>query len=103
MTHFNETPLYSGLELVTVTNTVVRPQDLFPFRKMAGVDRDGKTIKVFDLMEDLGAQYFAIFFFPMDFIVDSEEVCSLKAMLEAFTVEGCQVSTLSSPGARWSG
>merc|ERR1719431_818536 len=74
MTHFNETPLYSGLELVTVTNTVVKPQDLFPFRKMPGVNRDGETVKVFDLKEELGGHYFVIFFFPMD-----------------LTVEGCQV------------
>ena len=102
MSHFQETPFYSGLELVTVTNSVVRPQDLFPFRKMTGVDRDGETVKVFDLQEELGGQYFAIFFFPMDFTVDSEEVRSLKAMLETFTMEGCQVNILSSPGARWS-
>ena len=97
MSHLKETPFHSGLELVTVTNTVVRPQDLFPFRKMPGVDRDVETINVFDLKEELGGQYFAIFFFPMDFTVDSEEVRSLQAMLEAFAMEGCQVTPLSSP------
>ena len=108
MSHFRETPLYSGLELVTVTNMVVRPQDLFPFHNMPGVDRDGETVKVFDLKEELGGQYFVIFFFPMDLMdltVDSEEVRSLQAMVETFAVEGCQVtpSPLPWPGRRRDG
>jgi hypothetical protein len=48
MSHFKEEPHFSGLQLVAVTNSVLRPQDTFPFRRMVGVDQDGQTVRIFD-------------------------------------------------------
>ena len=89
--HFKDTPHFSGLPFVTVTNSCIMPQDKFPFRKMAGVDVDGKTVKVFDLETEFHDQYFIIFFFPMDFTIDSQEVTSFSKFLSEFAAENCQV------------
>ena len=89
--HFKDTPYFSGLPLVTVTNCLTKPQDLFPFCKMVGVDGDGKTIKVFNLKTELDDKYFVIFFFPMDFTIDSQEVTRFRKFLSDFDAENCQV------------
>ena len=89
--HFKDTPYCSGLPLVTVTNWITKPQDKFPFCKMVGVDEDGKTIKVFDLKTELDDKYFVIFFFPMDFTIDYQEVTSFSKSLSDFDADNCQV------------
>ena len=105
MPHFKDDAHFSGLRLLTVTNSRVKPQDTFPYRTMVGVDTDGETVREFDLKAELEGHYFVIFFFPMDFTVDSEEICSFKASLEGFSAEKCDVLgvTADSPLAvrRW--
>ena len=96
MSHFKEVPAYfSGLRLLTVNNVAAAvPQDIFTFKSMIGIDRDGESVKVFDLKTEMEGKYFVLIFLPMDFTCDSEEVLSLKASLESFDAEGCQVFTL---------
>ena len=91
MSHFKETPYFSGLPLVTVSNKVVKPQDQFPFRKMVGVDKDGETVRIFDLETEFENEYFVIFFLPMDFTVDSAEVCAFAETRTQFEAENCEV------------
>ena len=96
MSHFKEVPAYfSGLRLLTVDNVAAAvPQNIFTFKSMIGIDRDGESVKVFDLKTELEGKYFVLIFLPMDFTCDSEEVLSLKASLESFDAEGCQVFSL---------
>ena len=94
MSHFKEMPYFSGLHLLTVNNVVAVPQDSFTFHSLVGIDKDGESVGVFDLKEHLEGTYFVLIFLPMDFTCDSEEVLSLKASLESFDAEGCQVFTL---------
>ena len=96
MSHFKEVPAYfSGLRLLTVNNVAAAvPQDIFTFKSMIGIDRDGESVKVFDLKTELEGKYFVLIFLPMDLTFDAEEVLSFKATLESFDAEGCQVSDL---------
>ena len=94
MSHFNEVPYFSGIGLLNVNNVVSMPQDVFTPHSMVGVDSDGNTVRMFDLNTELEGKYFVLIFLPMDFTCDSEEVLSLKASLESFDAEGCQVFTL---------
>ena len=94
MSHFKEMPYFSGLHLLTLQNRVSVPQDIFNFHNMVGIDSDGNTVRMFDLKSELEGKYFVIIFLPMDLTFDSEEVLSIKASLESFEAEGCQVSDL---------
>ena len=94
MSHFKEMPYFSGLHLLTLDNRVAVPQDIFTLPNMVGIDSDGETVRMFDLKTELEGKYFVLIFLPMDFTCDSEEVLSLKASLESFDAEGCQVFTL---------
>ena len=87
-------PYFSGLHLLTLQNRVSVPQDIFNFHNMVGIDSDGNTVRMFDLKTELEGKYFVIIFLPMDLTFDSEEVLSIKASLESFEAEGCQVSDL---------
>ena len=101
MSHFKEIdPYFSGLQELTVKNEVVTPQDTFAsFAPNAlapssyfGIDKDGETVRLFDLKDELSNKYFVLIFLPMDLTFDSEEVLSFKASLESFEAEGCQVN-----------
>ena len=85
-------PYFSGLHLLTVNNVVAVPQDNFTFHSLVGIDKNGESVRVFDLKTELGGKYFVLLFFPMDLTVDSEEVLSFKASLESFEAEGCKVT-----------
>ena len=87
-------PYFSGLHLLTVNNVVAVPQDTFTFHSMVGIDKDGESVRVFDLKTELEGKYFVLIFLPMDLTFDSEEVLSFKASLESFAAEGCQVTFL---------
>ena len=98
MSHFKEIdPYFSGLQELTVKNEVVTPQDTFAsFAPNAlapssyfGIDKDGETVRLFDLKDELSNKYFVLIFLPMDLTFDSEEVLSL----ESFEAEGCQVKS----------
>ena len=56
-----------------------------------GIDKDGETVRLFDLKDELYNKYFVLIFLPTDLTFDSEEVLSFKASLESFEAEGCQV------------
>ena len=71
-------PLSSSMQLLTVSNKITKPQDGFVFRPMSGVDKDGETIRVVDMETEFKNNYFVLFFFPLDFEVDSSEVLSFK-------------------------
>ena len=94
MSHFKEMPYFSGLHLLTVNNVVSVPQDNFTFHSLVGIDKNGESVRVFDLKTELEGKYFVLIFLPMDFTFDAEEVLSLKASLESFAAEGCQVTFL---------
>ena len=94
MSHFKEMPYFSGLHLLTVNNVVAVPQDNFTFHSLVGIDKNGESVRVFDLKTELEGKYFVLIFLPMDFTFDAEEVLSLKASLESFAAEGCQVTFL---------
>ena len=94
MSHFKEMPFFSGLHLLTVNNVVAVPQDIFTFHSLVGIDKDGESIRVFDLKTELEGKYFVLIFLPMDLTFDSEEVLSLKSSLESFEAEGCQVNNV---------
>ena len=85
MLNNNSSSLEAGMQLLTVSNEVTKPQDAFLFRKMNGVDKDGKTIRIVDMVTAMKNNYFVFFFFPMDFRVDSSEVISFKEHLDEFT------------------
>ena len=95
MSHFKEIdPYFSGLQELTVKNEVVTPQDTFASfapSSYFGIDKDGETVRLFDLKDELSNKYFVLIFLPMDLTFDSEEVLSFKASLESFEAEGCQV------------
>ena len=59
MSHFKEVPAYfSGLRLLTVNNVAAAvPQDIFTFKSMIGIDRDGESVKVFDLKTEMEGKY----------------------------------------------
>ena len=96
MSHFKEIdPYFSGLQELTVKNEVVTPQDTFASfapSSYFGIDKDGETVRLFDLKDELSNKYFVLIFLPMDLTFDSEEVLSFKASLESFEAEGCQVN-----------
>ena len=92
-------------QLLFVKNKVTKPQDDFVFRTMTGVDKDGETIREVDMEAEFKDNYFVLFFFPMDFKVDSPEILSFKEHLEEFAKNHCEVIgvTSDSPWAvkRW--
>jgi len=96
---------HSSMDILTVSNRVTKPQDTFKFRAMTGVDKDGETIRTVDMKTEFENNYFVLFFFPMDFKVDSSEVLSFKEHLDEFTKENCEIVgvTSDSPWAvkRW--
>lgn len=74
-------------------NTVM-PQDQFDFTKKSvlyGLDSDGETIRQFVLAEELKNTYFVLFFFPMDFKVDSSEVLAFNEKLDEFKKRNIKV------------
>ena len=71
MLNNNTSSLEASMQFLTVSNEVTKPQDAFVFRKMNGVDKDGKTIRMVDMKSELENNYFVLFFFPIDFRVDS--------------------------------
>ena len=96
MLNNNSSSLEAGMQLLTVSNEVTKPQDAFLFRKMNGVDKDGKTIRIVDMETDMKNNYFVLFFFPMDFRVDSSEVISFKEHLDEFTDNHCEIVGVTS-------
>ena len=92
----NNSSLNASMQLLTVTNKVTKPQDTFVFRKMIGVDEDGKSIRTFDMKTEFEDNYFVLFFFPMDFKVDSSEVLSFKEHLDEFTESHCDIIGVTS-------
>ena len=82
--------------MLTVSNKITKPQDGFVFRQMSGVDKDGQTIRVVDMETEFKNNYFVLFFFPMDFKVDSSEVLSFKEHLEEFTKNHCEIVGVTS-------
>ena len=82
-------PLSSSIQLLTVSNKITKPQDRFVFRQMSGVDKDGENIRVVDMETDFKNNYFVLFFFPMDFKVDSSKIPSFNEHLEEFTKNHC--------------
>jgi peroxiredoxin len=91
-----KSPLSSSIQLLTVSNKITKPQDGFVFRQMSGVDKDGENIRVVDMETDFKNNYFVLFFFPMDFKVDSSEVLSFKEYLEEFTKNHCEIVGVTS-------
>ena len=63
---------------------------------MSGVDKDGETIRVVDMETEFKNNYFVLFFFPMDFKVDSSEVLRVKEYLEEFTKNHCEIVGVTS-------
>ena len=92
----NNSSVDVGMQLLTVTNKVTKPQDTFEFRKMIGVDENGESIITVDMETDFEDNYFVLFFFPMDFKVDSSEVLSFKEHLDAFTENHCKIVGVTS-------
>ena len=91
MSHLKEMdPYFSGLRLLTVNNKASVPQKVLTFVNMVGSDSDGK-VRIFDLKTELEGKYVVLIFFPMGLTFDSDEVLSLKASLESFEAEDCQV------------
>ena len=91
MSHLKETdPYFSGHRLLNVDNKASVPQKVLTFVNMVGSDSDGK-VRIFDLKTELEGKYVVLIFFPMGLIFDSDEVLSLKASLESFEAEDCQV------------
>ena len=105
MTNIGNSPLASSMQLLTVSNKATKPQDGFVFRPMTGVDKDGETIRVMDMETELRNNYFVLFFFSMDFKVDSSEVLSFKEHLEEFTKNHCEIVGVTSDSSlavkRW--
>ena len=83
-------------QLLTVTNKVAKPQDTFMFRKMIGVDENGESIINVDMKTEFEDNYFVLFFFPMDFKVDSSEVLSYKEHLDEFAENHCEIVGVTS-------
>ena len=96
MAHFIDSPLESGISLLTVSNKITKPQDGFVFRPMVGVDKDGVTVRVVDMEAEFKDTYLVLFFFPMDFKVDSSEVLSFKKHLDEFTENNCEIVGVTS-------
>jgi len=86
----------SNMELLTVSNKVTKPQDAFKFPSMTGVDKDGETIRMVNMKTEFENNYFVLFFFPMDFKVDSSEVLSFKEHIAEFTKENCEIVGVTS-------
>jgi alkyl hydroperoxide reductase subunit AhpC len=88
-------PLSLSIQLLTVSNKITKPQDRIVFRQMSGVDKDGETIRVVDmeLETEFKNNYFVLFFFPMDFKVDSS---SFNKHLEEFTKNHCDIVGVTS-------
>ena len=64
----------------------VQPQTAFPVEQTKAflcLDADGKTIRRFTF-EECHNSYFVLFFFPMDFRVDSSEVLAFASALPKF-------------------
>ena len=105
MTNIGNSPLASSMQLLTVSNKATKPQDGFLFRPMSGVDKDGETIRVVDMENELRNNYFVLFFFSMDFKVDSSEALSFKEHLEEFTKNHCEIVGVTSDSSlavkRW--
>ena len=101
----NSSALNASMQLLTVSNKVTKPQDTFVFRDMIGVDKDGVSIRTIDMKTEFEDNYFVLFFFPMDFKVDSSEVLSFKEHLDEFANNNCEIVgvTSDSPWAvkRW--
>ena len=89
-------PFSSSMQLLTVSNKITKPQDGFVFRQMFGVDNDGETIRMVDMETEFKNNYFVLFFFPMDFKVDSSEVLSFKEHLEEFTKNHYEIVEVTS-------
>ena len=100
-----DSSLDASMQLLTVSNKVTKPQDTFEFREMIGVDKNGTSIRTIDMKTEFEDNYFVLFFFPMDFKVDSSEVLSFKEHLDEFSANNCEVVgvTSDSPWAvkRW--
>ena len=89
-------PLSSSMQLLTVSNKITKPQDEIVFCQMSGVDKDGETIRVVDMETEFRNNYFVLFFFTMDFKVDSSEILSFKEHLEEFTKNHCEIVGVTS-------
>jgi alkyl hydroperoxide reductase subunit AhpC len=91
-------PLSPSMQLLTVSNKITKPQDRFVFRQMSGVDKDGETYQsaVVDVETEFKNNYFVLFFFPMDFKVDSSKILSFKEHLEEFTKNHCDIVGVTS-------
>jgi hypothetical protein len=96
MTNIMNSSLLSSMQLLTVSNKITKPQDEFVFCQMSGVDKDGETIRVVDMETEFKNNYFMLFLFPMDFMVDSSEVLSFKEHLEEFTKNHCEIDGVTS-------
>merc|ERR1712212_595875 len=73
--------------LVYSEERTIYPQQSFPFDKkpnLIGVDDDGETIRYFNFVRELNNTYFILFFFPMDFKVDSSEVLQFSSKQKLF-------------------
>ena len=75
----NFSSLAASMQLLTVSNKITKPEDGFVFRQIpGGVDKDGETIRVVDMETEFKNNLSLLFFFPIDFKVDSFEVLSFK-------------------------
>ena len=86
------------MTLLTVSNENVRPQDVIEPLWKTGVAKDGETMISFDVKKEFVGRYLVLFFFPMDFKVDSAEVLAFKANLEEFEKEQCSIVGVTSDG-----
>ena len=96
MAHFIDCPMESSMSLLTVSNKIIKPQDEILFRPMLGIDKDGETVRKVYMEIEFKDYYFVIFFFPMDFKVDSSEILSFKEHIADFSKNNCKIVGVTS-------
>jgi len=84
------------MPILTVRNTVVKPQDPLPSKNTFCVDSDGTTVKVIDMKKEFENSYLILFFFTLGNQSDSEEVLQFSSCLEKFNELRCKVVGVSS-------
>ena len=96
MAHFIDCPMESSMSLLTVSNKIIKPQDEILFHPMLGIDKDGETVRKVYMEIEFKDYYFVIFFFPMDFKVDSSEILSFKEHIADFSKNNCKIVGVTS-------
>merc|ERR1712243_135239 len=85
-----------SMSVLTVKNTIVKPQDALPSKNTFCVDSDGSTVKVIDVKKEFEHSYLVLFFFALGNQSDSEEALQFSSSLEKFKELRCKVVGVTS-------